>query len=83
MVASPRNEKNPTTSEIVVRIIPPARAGSMFNDFSRTGNIAPVITATLKLITMAQAITSEIIGSSNHNQAMVATSVAQIGATEG
>ena len=54
------------TSVIVVRITPPAKAGSIFNLVSANGKNAPEKAATSKLVIMASAMTK--LSSKSENQ---------------
>ena len=56
-VAIPNKEMNPTMSVIVVKITPPARAGSIFNFAKIKGRLTPLIAPIIRLINNAQAIT--------------------------
>ena len=55
-MAKPRNERNPTTSVIVVSTTVPAIAGSIPIDLRKLGNKAPDKAAVRKLIINAAAI---------------------------
>ena len=56
-VAIPKSETKPTTSVIVVKITPPARAGSISSFSKIKGKLTPLIAPTIKLIIKAAAIT--------------------------
>ena len=58
MVAMPKSEMNPTTSVIVVKITPPANAGSIFNLDKTSGRLTPLIAPIIRLIIKADAITN-------------------------
>ena len=76
MWRGPRRHKNPTTSVMVVKITPPAKAGSMFIALRMTGKEVPQIAATTKLITIAIAMINPMVKSENHQLAILATTVA-------
>ena len=63
--AKPRKVTKPITSVMVVRITPPANAGSILNLMSSEGKNAPEKAAKIKLTIMASAITTLSIMSSN------------------
>ena len=56
-VAMPSSEMNPTISVIVVKITPPASAGSILNFAKIRGKLTPLIAPIIKLINKAAAIT--------------------------
>ena len=53
----PSKEMNPTMSVIVVKITPPARAGSILSLDKISGRLTPLIAPMIKLIIKAEAIT--------------------------
>lgn len=56
-VAMPNKDIKPTISVIVVKITPPAKAGSIFNLAKINGRLTPLIAPIIKLINNAAAIT--------------------------
>ena len=56
-VAIPSKDTNPTTSVIVVKITPPARAGSISSFSKISGRLTPLIAPMIRLIIIAAAIT--------------------------
>ena len=54
--AKPRKATKPITSVMVVRMTPPANAGSIFNLVSSNGRNAPEKAATSKLVMTASAM---------------------------
>jgi len=64
--AKPKNATKPITSVMVVKITPPASAGSILNLISKDGRKAPEKAAKIKLTTMADAITKLSVKSANH-----------------
>ena len=56
-VAIPSKDINPTISVIVVKITPPAKAGSILNLAKIRGRLTPLIAPMIKLINKADAIT--------------------------
>ena len=59
-MAIPKREIKPTTSVIVVKITPPARAGSMFILAKINGKVTPLMAPMIKLIIKAEAMTGNI-----------------------
>ena len=53
----PNKEMNPTMSVIVVKITPPARAGSILSLDKISGRLTPLIAPMIRLIIKAEAIT--------------------------
>lgn len=53
----PNKEMNPTMSVMVVKITPPARAGSILSLDKISGRLTPLIAPMIKLIIRAEAIT--------------------------
>ena len=62
----------------MVRITPPASAGSMPNRSSASGSSAPARAAASRLMLIAAPMTSAISGSLNQTQAISATTSAQM-----
>ena len=56
-VAMPNKEMNPTISVMVVKITPPANAGSILSLDKISGRLTPLIAPMIKLIIKAEAIT--------------------------
>ena len=56
-VAMPSKEMNPTMSVMVVKMTPPAKAGSILSLDKIGGRLTPLIAPIIKLIIKAEAIT--------------------------
>ena len=65
-VATPNKEMKPTMSVIVVRITPPANAGSISIHFNIRRKLTPLIAPIIRLIIKAVAITVPKKTLSNH-----------------
>ena len=63
--AKPKKATKPITSVMVVKITPPASAGSIFSLIRNEGKNAPAKAAEIKLTIIAKAITRLSIASSN------------------
>ena len=74
-VAIPKRDIKPTISVIVVKITPPARAGSIFNLDNIKGKLTPLTAPIIKLIINADAITVPKKKLSNHRYTARATTV--------
>src|SRR5690606_16604231 len=67
-LASPRKARKPITSVTVVSTTLEATAGSTFSFSSPSGTSAPTSAAATRLISMAAAMMTPIMGWSNHSQ---------------
>lgn len=56
-VAMPSKEMNPTMSVMVVKMTPPAKAGSILSLDKISGRLTPLIAPIIKFIIRAEAIT--------------------------